>query len=215
MVQSGAAPPEEQQLNQLKWKELCQLSASSSSVFKLWQRGVCVTSQWMRELNCLAMEMSEWIQHISALSLSSLKSQTVWKMAKKKSHPTNHSRALCAISAEECQHFSGFWSLFGTHTHTLEKKEMGYYVKDCIFFGLHAFPTHSRFSHSLHLLINGHSVRGSREVKLITLIDFEANKPKTHTHPPRWQTKKILQEIYQISSWSAEKNTDCGIYQHM
>lgn len=128
---------------------------------------------------------NEWVDstHFSTLSLSSLKSQTVWKMAKK-SHPTNHSRALCAISAEECQHFSGFWSLFGTHTHTytLGKKEMGYYVKDCIFFGLHAFPTHSRFSHSLHLLINGHSVRGSREVKLITLIDFEANKPKTHTH---------------------------------
>lgn len=96
---------------------------------------------------------------------------------------------------------------------------MGYYVKDCIFFGLHAFPTHSRFSHSLHLLINGHSVRGSREVKLITLIDFEANKPKTHTHThthtQMTDKKKILQEIYQISSWSAKKNTDSGIYQHM
>lgn len=130
---------------------------------------------------------NEWVDstHFSTLSLSLHWNHRQSEKWLKKSHPTNHSRALCAISAEECQHFSGFWSLFGTHTHThihWGKKEMGYYVKDCIFFGLHAFPTHSRFSHSLHLLINGHSVRGSREVKLITLIDFEANKPKTHTH---------------------------------
>lgn len=75
-----------------------------------------------------------------------------------------------------------------THSHTLREKEMGYYVKDCIFFyRLHAsrFSHFSRFCHSLHLLINGLAVRGSREVKLITLIDFEANKPKTHTLPPK------------------------------
>lgn len=122
-----------------------------------------------------------------------LKSQTVGKMTGKKGQPTNHSRTVCAISAEECQHFSGFWSLFGTgntHTHILRKKEMVYYVKDCIFFSLYAFPTFPAFL----TLINGHSVRGSREVKLITLIDFEANKPKTHTHTHK-NTARDLSDI--------------------
>lgn len=148
-----------------------------------------------------------WVD--STFQHSWLKSQTVFASLKngQKDQLTNHSRGLCAISAEEWQHFSGFWSLFGTgkhthtqthtHFHTLRAKEMGYYVKDCIFFSadctLRAFPTFphfSRFCHSLHLLINGLSVRGSREVKLITLIDFEANKPKTRTHPPK-SNKKI------------------------
>lgn len=149
-----------------------------------------------------------WVD--STFQHSWLKSQTVFASLKngQKDQLTNHSRGLCAISAEECQHFSGFWSLFGTgrththtykhthtHFHTLRAKEMGYYVKDCIFFcRLHAsrFSHFSRFCHSLHLLINGLSVRGSREVKLITLIDFEANKPKTRTHPPKSKKKIVM-----------------------
>lgn len=164
-----------------------------------------------------------WVD--STFQHSWLKSQTVFASLKngQKDQLTNHSRGLCAISAEECQHFSGFWSLFGTgkhthtqthtHFHTLRAKEMGYYVKDCIFFcRLHAsrFSHFSRFCHSLHLLINGLSVRGSREVKLITLIDFEANKPKTRTHPPKSNKKnrddkKYCKRFVRYPSWSAKK----------
>lgn len=184
VVHSEVAPPEEP-LNQLKWKELGEAASLGS-----WQRGVCVTNECMCELNCRAMEMRLDSTHFDTLDWNHRQSE---KWLEKKGQPTNHSRTVCAISAEECQHFSGFWSLFGTgntHTHILRKKEMVYYVKDCIFFSLYAFPTFPAFL----TLINGHSVRGSREVKLITLIDFEANKPKTHTHTHK-NTARDLSDI--------------------
>lgn len=120
--------------------------------------------------------------------------KTNWQIIPEDCVQSARRSANILVAFEVCSALANTHTQTHTHFHTLRAKEMGYYVKDCIFFcRLHAsrFSHFTRFCHSLHLLINGLSVRGSREVKLITLIDFEANKPKTRTHPPKSNKKKI------------------------